>query len=449
MRHVGVTDARGANLVSRRTALHGLAGFMGAAAMATSGLAACSSRPAAPRTAPDPGPSSAASSPGTGAVAIGDVSSAARAVTGFAGNWYRVGAGIGANWTASPLSVVLAFAMLRAGARGTSAQALDAAFGFGISSDPAGGAHPALHQLYTQILSGGTRAAGAPPSAVVTIANGLFVEQGFAVQPEFTQLLAADYGARAQSVDFTNPSSAAAAINAWVAAHTGNRIKKLFDSLDPSTVLVLADAVYLKATWQSQFEKNQTATAPFTTARGVKVDAPLMHQTFQELNYGSGPGWQRVTLPYYGELTMRVVVPTSVATTAAALRPAFAAAVGDTKDDSSQIVELTMPKWSTATSIDLLGQLSALGLGALFGSDADLSGIAREKLFVGQAVHRANITVDENGTEAAAVTGIAILSEGRVGPTQHVVADRPFAWAIVHEPTGTPVFAGHVVDASR
>jgi serpin B len=89
--------------------------------------------------------------------------------------------------------------------------------------------------------------------------------------------------------------------------------------------------------------------------------------------------------------------------------------------------------------------LTKLGMADVFDGRADLTGIAAG-LHVSDAIHRANVTVDERGTEAAAVTGIAVGTAGRTGSPIIMRADRPFAWAIVHEPTGTPVFVGHVSD---
>ena len=118
------------------------------------------------------------------------------------------------------------------------------------------------------------------------------------------------------------------------------------------------------------------------------------------------------------------------------------------RPDPDRLVDLTLPRWRAATSLALVPALSGLGMPDAFGAHADLAGIA-PGLFVSDAVHRANITVDEKGTEAAAVTGIAIASSGMAGPVVTVRADRPFAWAIVHAPTGTPLFTGHVVDPTR
>ncbi|MDH5277454.1 MAG: hypothetical protein OEW53_00245, partial [Actinomycetota bacterium] len=153
--------------------------------------------------------------------------------------------------------------------------------------------------------------------------------------------------------------------------------------------------------------------------------------------------WQRITLPYVGdELTMRIVLPRTVARDLPALNALVPVATAPVAADLYQTVDLTLPRWDTNTSLELLSELRELGLNSL----GDLTGIA-PGVRVTQAVHRANITVDEEGSEAAAVTGIAIDVSAQV-PTTTMRVDRPYAWAVVHEPTQTPVFVGHVVDPS-
>jgi serine protease inhibitor len=124
------------------------------------------------------------------------------------------------------------------------------------------------------------------------------------------------------------------------------------------------------------------------------------------------------------------------------LRPGILAAMG--RGLQPRVVDLALPRWDFGTDLDLVPALRSLGMSAPFGN-ADFSGIA-PGLFIGQAVHRANITVDENGTEAAAVTGLAFESSGIAGEPITVRADHPFAFEIVHTPTQTPLFLGTVGD---
>jgi serpin B len=367
----------------------------------------------------------------------------------FARDLHRASATAEDNWTASPVSIAMAFGMLRAGARGATASQLDAVFEW-PAGDPAGSPHRALNALTADLVTTGPVATGPAPSPsdgrpadpIVAVANGLFLDGGFApaVEQDFLKLLATQYGAEATAVSFADPA-AAATINGWVQEHTRGRIDKLFDRLDPSTLLVLANAVYLKTTWASQFDRASTTDGTFTTTDG-SVTAPLMHQRLEPATYDESADWQRVRLPYVGgELAMRVVVPRGVVRDLPTLTQLLPFAM-EQRVKGHAIVDLTLPSWDTATTIPLLGPMAALGATDL----DDLRGIAAGDLGVSDAVHRANVTVDEEGTEAAAVTGIAVATSAIVGTPVQVTADRPFVWAVVHEPTGTPVFTGHVTD---
>lgn len=137
---------------------------------------------------------------------------------------------------------------------------------------------------------------------------------------------------------------------------------------------------------------------------------------------------------------MQVIVPRGAHAPAELLSPGTLSRVQ--AELRSERVDLSMPRWDFATDLDLLPALRHLGLTAR----DDFSGMSPEQLTLAQAVHRANITVDEWGTEAAAVTGLAFIASAPVAPPIVVRADRPFAFAIVHRPTGAPLFIGHVAD---
>ena len=362
-------------------------------------------------------------------------------MTKFGYDLYRQIATPGTNVVLSPLSLDTAFGMARAGAAGATADQLDRVFGF-----PPDGPHAALNALTSELvtidgappMSQPSRAdpAGKPAAPLVAVANGLFVQHGLAVKQAFLQTLARQYGAGMAGVDFASPR-AKELIDAWVKEHTAGRITKLFDDLPPWTVLVLANAVYFKGEWVNRFDKAQPA--PFTRADGSTVQAGLMRVFAPDLGYAEGTGWQAVELPYAdSDLSMLVMVPTDGSDPGALLAPAALARVR--AELRPQAVDVFLPKWDFGSTIELLEPLKKLGLTALAG----FPGIA-EGIFIDQAIHRANITVDESGTEAAAVTGIAFAVCGGCGPPV-VRADHPFAFAIVHQPTGTPLFIGQVAD---
>ena len=379
----------------------------------------------------------------------GSVSTAAlvEGTTAFGHDLYVEAAKAGGNIVFSPLSIEVALAMARAGAAGTTATEIDAVMHF--PADQRDEAMNALTRALTTrdtapplALPAASRSAGAPAQdPIVTIANGLFVQQGFPIGASFLHTIAADYGAGVRSVDFGS-ASAEAEINAWVKAQTAGRIKQLFDSLDPDTKLVLANAVYLKADWAVPFAENPTTDAPFTAADGKQITVPTMHQG-DTGGYAHSADWQAVALPYAGgTLAMWVIVPTGKTPLADLLSPATLAQIKSGLQPAD--VELALPRWKSTTKLDLAPALQQLGLHSAFTSTADFSGIS-PGLYIQQAVHRATITVDEWGTEAAAVTGLAFAASSRL--TQVTVkADHPFAYAIVNVPTGAVVFEGSVAD---
>jgi serine protease inhibitor len=357
-------------------------------------------------------------------------------------------AATGGNVVVSPLSIEMAMSMARAGASGTTATEIDAAMHF-----PSAGRDAQMNALTRDLATqdiappvqspAASRDPNAPPAApILTIANALFVQQGQPIGQPFLKTMAADYGSGVRTVDFTSPS-AIAQINAWVRTQTADRIQKLFDALDPSTKLVLANAVYLKADWATPFAEQPTSDATFTTAAGAQITVPTMHQ-IGSLGYASSDKWQAVALPYAGgTLTMYVIVPTANTSLADLLAPATLTQISDGLRPTS--LSLALPRWTSTTKLNLAPVLETLGIHTAFTPAADFTAIA-PNLFISQAIHRATITVDEWGTEAAAVTGLAFAAGAMTAPQLNVRADHPFAYAIVNPQTGVVVFEGSVAD---
>jgi serine protease inhibitor len=360
---------------------------------------------------------------------VGDL---AEGVTAFGYRLCRLTAEPSKNWVASPLSIAYAFAMARVGASGETATEIDRVFGF-----PRPGTDEAFNAATRQVTS------SSPGGPTVLIGNALFTAEGQPVGKPFLNTLAAQYGAGVYAVDFRSPQ-ATQKINEWVRAQTADRIRRLFNQLGPDTRLVLANAVYLHADWAHQFGETPTAPATFTRADGRAEQVPTMYQE-SNLGYASGDGWQAVELPYaHSDLAMRIVIPTGSRSPDDLLSPDSMASVGAAL--KPRYLALALPRWNFGTDLDLVDPLGRLGVRQAFDAGrADFSGI-QPGLHIDQAIHRANITVDERGTEAAAVTGLSMLVSARVPPDLVVRADRPFAFAVVHRPTGLPLFVGRVAD---
>ncbi|MGH2724894.1 MAG: serpin family protein [Actinomycetota bacterium] len=386
--------------------------------------------------------------------AHGDISALVGGMTCFGIQAFGQVTQPGNNVVLSPASIALAFGMARAGAEGATAQEIDAVFGFPSESAMREAAFEALDRLLADAAPAelespspdATRPArtGSEPPAL-QIANGVFPQIGFPIREKYLATLAAYYGGKAIPVDFGTPDGAKEIIDNWVSERTRGRIDRLFDSLDRRTRLVLANAVYLKADWLLPFAEDPTKVMPFTLADGSKAMVPTMRQ-LGTMRYTQGDGWQAVELPYAGErLAMWLLVPSGDRTPAEVLIEDVLVAVGEELTQGT--VDLHLPRWDFATDIELIPLLEALGMKEPFDSEAaDFSGITEAQFWIGDAIHRANIAVDEWGTEAAAVTGLGFATSGPPPPDAIIHADRPFAFVIVDTQEHTPLFLGQVAN---
>lgn len=344
----------------------------------------------------------------------------------------------GENVVFSPLSMGIAFGMADAGARGETAAQIEDVFHLPGSGDELHAAFNALDQALANV-----------GRSTLRLANRMYPATGYELVPEFVRTLAASYGAPLERLDFAADTEAARGrINRWVAERTEERIPELMPSgsITPDTVLVLVNALYLEAKWSQPFGKYPTEQAPFTRLDGSRVDVPLMRNVELQARYVDAEGHQAVELPYGdGELSMLVVVPKEgwfadferrfEAERLAALEARM----------RRGIVDLFLPRWSASFDVDLVETLPELGLELPF-RGGDFTGISPRNPFIGAGVHAADIEVDEQGTVAAAATGIGFAESGPPTPDAVIRADRPFLYLIRHVETGAVLFLGRVVD---
>lgn len=363
-------------------------------------------------------------------------------MAGFGIDFFRQAIDTGPNTAISPYSLYTVLAMVRAGAKGATATQIDAALhADGVSAQ--GAVVSAIDAGVTEAL--GASARDRAGKILLSAANQTWVQQSLQVRPEFLDLLAAQYGADAVAADFGgDPELIRSAINSWVSKRTNALIPELFPagSINLTTVMVLVNALYLKARWRLPF--GLVDPAPFTTGVGSTVQATMMLGP-KPLRGTIATGWTSVTIPYSGgRASMTLLVPDAgrFPATLAALDPAMMAAAGRT----TSAISLTMPRFSITSTPDARTIAKQLGIVDLFGP-ADLSGIAGNpgELVASAFVHQTVVTVDENGTEAAAASGIAIeLSLPRID--KELTVDRPFLFWISEQRTGAPLFIGAVTD---
>jgi serpin B len=256
--------------------------------------------------------------------------------------------------------------------------------------------------------------------------------------------------AQVTSLDFARrPEKGRRAINAWIAARTGKKIKELLPggSITRDTDLVLANALYFKGTWKHEFDAKATKDAEFHLDAKTTATVPMMHRT-GEARYGTTAEAQILELPYAGtSLAMDVILPADgkqLADLEKTLSTEFPRWIAALQDEEK--VQISLPRFTVDQKTDLLPMFDALGLGWMM-SDIDLSRMLVEAgpHAVSGAYHQTFVAVDEKGTEAAAATAITIV---RTSIQQHPVftADRPFLWTIRDTKTGTIVFVGRIVD---
>lgn len=342
------------------------------------------------------------------------------------------------NVSVSPASLYYALGMLQNGARGATAaqigKALQAA-GLTTSDQNAG-----LAGLVAQL-----NVAAAKDGITLDSANSLWQQRSFQLRTAFLRTLAAYYRTGVWQVDYRHDMSGALqAINDWTAKETHGKITKLFDQLDPMTVLVLANAIYFHADWATPFNKSETSDGQFTIADGRHVIAKFMSGA-TGLQAAMTNAYRAVQLPYKGgRFAALAVMPTSgsLPDFVRSLTPEKIRSIADSTQPG---LTVSMPRFTTTSTIDLKPVLEALGMTDAFSGAADFSALSNAPTQVSQAIQRVYLGVGENGTTAAATTGISIIPTS-ASPGPSVVLDHPFLFLVRDTKTGAILFASEVQD---
>ncbi len=352
----------------------------------------------------------------------------------------------------SPYSISTALAMTYAGARGETEKQMAKTLHF---ATPQQSLHPAFNSLNLELAKRGKDASGETVKDYrLDIANALWAQTGKRFQPALLEVLAQNYGAGMRLVDFAgNPEAARASINKWASEQTQGKIRDLVPAgqIDKSVALALTNAVYFKDKWAAPFKKEDTKPGVFNLLDGGKVKTDMMHQTAY-CGYASGTDYQAVEISYRRGLSMVVLLP----------RPGQFAAFEkslDTKkvtaciqDLHKETVDLALPGFKCESRFSLNDTLSAMGMPLAFkGGEADFTGIdgINGLLFISAVLHKAFVSVNEEGTEAAAAT--AVVAQKLAVPemaTIKFIADRPFIFLIRDGETGTILFVGRVLNPS-
>jgi serine protease inhibitor len=351
------------------------------------------------------------------------------------------------NVISSPGSLLIALAMLRAGASDEAAAEMDAILGL-----PAANRDQAMNALLASLDEyngdpGSVDEENPPSKPLMHAANGLFVDKNVPTGVDYLDTLAEHYGTGVYPVDFRDEATTKPAIDAWVNRNTGGRIEKAPAAYDRRNTFSLLNTVYFAAAWKEPFSAEATSDEQFTTADGGTVSVPMMHG-LQEMAYAEGPGWQAVDLPYGEGFVMRLVLPgVDSDGGAGALKADRLAEVARALDTAHlEDIQLALPTWDHKSSFDVRALLEQLGLTKTLNTASDFDAI-QPGMIITQAAQDANITVAEKGTVAAAVTQInGMATSIQPEPARSISFDRPFQYQIVHLETGLPLFMGKVAD---
>jgi serpin B len=376
------------------------------------------------------------------------------------------------NLVISPYSIESALALVHAGADGETRTELSRVLGLATDENAVGAAVAELRRALEEIAEASRNAAatqarygGKRDIIEWHAANRLFGEDGYAFRQSFLSLMKNDdgYAAPFQALEFrASPERARGTVNAWVEEQTRRKIHDLIPpgGVTSSTRLVLVNALYLKAPWQTPFVKTATQPRTFHVSEDNRRDVPTMQRT-AFLGYTTEEGATIVTLDYTGNgLQFVIVLPdagTSLDALAAKLTPAHFARWAKLGDGKRPSVALSFPRFRVKGSTIPLGTaLRTLGVRSAFDEPRGSANFERialrnsdDYLALSEVFHQTFIAVDEEGTEAAAATAATMLTLGAVALPQQPIevrVDRPFLFAIQHRASGVCLFLGRIGD---
>ncbi len=334
----------------------------------------------------------------------------------------------------SPLSVFFALGLAQQGAGGVTASELEQVLG--LNKDEA--CSIAVYLLDEYAAIGG--------DTTLTVANSAWLDDSLNVPQAYVDLVSVCYSAEVFNVDLQSPGMTEQ-VNGWVSDKTNKLIPQIVESVEDFHA-VLANAIYLKAQWETAFETSNTVEGEFTTPDGETVTAHYMSAPPSPQAYFNLDGAAGVVLPYRdGRLGFMAVMSTDgdglPELTGDSIRRWLEAA------EMTEQVQVTMPKFTTQYGLDLEDSLSALGLESAFAGGADLSGLGMADTDPWTVVHKVSMSVGEEGTEAAAATVVMADTSGLLQEPIHLRFDQPYRYAVVDLDTGIPLFLGVMNDTSQ
>jgi serine protease inhibitor len=335
----------------------------------------------------------------------------------------------------SPTSVALALAMTYNGAVGDTKIAMENAMRkHGLTTGEINASYKSLINALVSV----------DPKVLLEIANSIWYRENFDVLPEFISVNQEFYDAQVSSLDFDSPD-APWIINDWVSDKTHEKIKSIIDQIPPEAVMYLVNAIYFKGIWQYEFDETKTMNEPFYLNDETQVSVPMMKQTVS-LRHTSNEQFSMAELPYgQGNYSMLVLLPHSGYTADDILSNLTPENWDEWIDRlTEKSLDIQLPKFTFEYKNVLNDELDIMGMGIAFTDQADFTKInSGGNLFISKVLHKSFVEVNEEGTEAAAVTSVEISLTSF--PDNNLFrADHPFLFAIREIKTGTILFIGLV-----
>jgi serine protease inhibitor len=344
------------------------------------------------------------------------------------------------NLMVSPLSVSMAFGMVRNGAAGSTLDSITHVLGMSGMTDAE------INESFKYILE---TFGGLDPKVKLAIANSIWYRNTFMVEQPFIETNREYFNAEVNALDFSNPG-AVNTINDWVSENTNQLIPKILDQIPDDMVMYLINAVYFKGQWKYTFDQSQTKPGSFYLSDGSTIEAPTMVQ-HAGLKYLKTNDFEAVELPYnQGNYNMVVLLPSR--------EKSVNDVIGQLSQDNwnnwwsrmtDTDIQIYLPKFKFSYDESrMIPILSAMGMSVAFDSDvADFTRInSNGGLVISQVKHKTYIETNEEGTEAAAVTSIGIEVTSEPSGPYNLAIDRPFVFFISEKTTGSILFIGTLMN---
>ena len=342
----------------------------------------------------------------------------------------------------SPYSISSALAMTYEGARGKTADEMQSVFDFPKDDSLRRGAFLKINSIINK----------KDKKYKLNTANALWAQKDYKFLEDYFKLIDHYYGGKVTNLDFVGETEESRlTINHWVEQQTNDKIKNLIPKgvIDPSTRLVLTNAIYFKGMWFKQFDKKATSEQDFKMSSNNTVKAQMMNE-IDDFNYAETDSLQILELPYQGnELSMLILLPKKddLRTIEGSLTleklSEYKGMLGNEK------VDVSIPRFKFETKYFMADDLIKMGMPAAF-SNADFSGMTgHQDLFIGQVIHQAFVEVNEEGTEAAAATAVTMEAGAMPQAPKEFNANHPFIFLIQEKETGDILFMGRVSDPTK